>query len=203
MTTTDDERLAQLQQRNTPTWITWTVHNQTGPASWCTKPAGTPFGVHVEHDPGHLQAWINRVNAITRAGITITFHPATTIGPVTATATWTSPGSRKPTTHGPADVADVLDYAEDIHARQTGLIQWLNDDPEGTARHLSDAQIEDLIPHVASDNARRVLEAIVRDHAGSRRETYLDRSLPPTGPLAILLNGTGSTEAASVPVPPE
>jgi hypothetical protein len=69
--------------------------------------------------------------------------------------------------------------------------------PEETARHLTDAQIEDLIPHVPDDNARRVLAAILRQHAG-RREDHLARSQPPTSPLA-LTGDTGTADMQSVP----
>jgi hypothetical protein len=130
--------------------------------------------------PDQFDAWIRRVDALTGSGITIQFHPGYQV-----TATWTSPGSPTPDTYGPAPVAEVLDHAEDSRARRAGLIQWLATSPEQTARHLTDAEIQDLLPHVPDDNARRVLTAILREHAGSRREDHLARSQPPTSPLTL------------------
>jgi hypothetical protein len=193
MTTTDDARLAKLRQQHAARWDIWAVWGQAR-NWWCVKPAGTTAAVHHEDSPVHLQAWISRVDALTDSGITITFHSGYK---KTATATWISPGSPAPATYGPADTAEVLDHAEDIHARQAGLIKWLNDDPEGTARHLSDAQIEGFLPHVSDDNARRVLEAIIRRNAGSRREDHLARSQPGTVPLPL----AGDTETAGTQTP--
>ncbi|MCW2934327.1 MAG: hypothetical protein JWM19_5289 [Actinomycetia bacterium] len=180
MTPTEDTRLARLQQQHAARWDIWTVRSQDRTA-WCVKPAGTTIAVHDEDSPDHLDTWIHRVDALTRSGITIQFHPGYH---VTATATWTSPGSTAPDTYGPAPVPDVLNHAEDTRARRAGLIHWLATAPEQTARQLTDAQIHDLIPHVPDDNARRVLIAILRQHAG-RREDHLARSQPPTSPLAI------------------
>jgi anti-sigma regulatory factor (Ser/Thr protein kinase) len=170
---------------------------------WGTTP-GTNGGKHVfaalraatpdEADPATTEdPGARRAAALAASGITVEFQP----GP-TATATRTSPGSRAPATYGPAPATEVLDYAEEIHARHAGLIQWLNHDPEGTARHLCDAQIEDLLPHVTDNNARRVLQAIVRDHAG-RREHQLARPQPDTGPLMI--TGTEATATGTGPRP--
>lgn len=189
----DDRRLAELRQKHAGRWEIWAVwgHPRT---AWCVKPAGTQNSVHDEDSADHLDAWIGRVDALISSGITIEFHPGYKV-----TATWTSPGSRTLATYGPADVAEVLDHAEDIHARQAGLIQWLNTDPEGTARHLSDAQIEGLLPHVSDDKSRRVLQAILHQHAGSRREDHLARSQPDTGPLILFgVIENGEVEARSM-----
>jgi hypothetical protein len=194
MTTTDETRLAQLQRQHAARWDIWKVHSRDRTA-WCVKPAGTKTGVHHEDSPDHLNTWIRRIDALTNAGITITFHSGYKN---TATATWTSPGSTAPESYGPASTGDVLDHAEDIRARRAGLIQWLATSPEETARHLTDAQIQDLIPHVPDDNARRVLEAIIRRNAATRREDYLARHQPDTLPLT--LTGDAATEqAGSVP----
>jgi hypothetical protein len=194
MKTHNDARLAQLQHQHAARWDIWAVRGQAR-NWWCIKPAGTQTAVHNEDSPEALDAWIRRVDALTGSGITITFHPGYKN---TATATWTSPGSCTPATYGPASTAEVIDHAEDTRARQAGLIQWLNDDPEGTTRHLSDAQIEGFLPHVSDDNARRVLQAIIHQNAGSRREDHLARSQPPTGPLP-LTGETGSEQAESAP----
>jgi hypothetical protein len=193
MTTRDDARLAQLQRQHAARWDIWTVPSRDRTA-WCVKPAGTPNGIHDEDSPEALDAWIRRVDALTNAGITITFHADYK---KTATATWTSPGSPAPDTYGPAETAEVLDHAEDTRARQAGLIQWLNEDPEQTARNLTDAQIEGFLPHVRDDNARRVLEAIIRRNAGSRREDHLARSQPDTVPLPL----AGDTQTAGTQAP--
>jgi hypothetical protein len=191
----DDEQLAQLQARHAARWEIWLVPGR--PRSWwCIKPAGTPTGIHNEDTPDHLEAWIHRVDALTSAGITITFHHGS---PPTATATWTSPGSNTPATYGPAPTGEVLDHAEDINARRTGLIQWLTRDPEGTARHMSDAQVEGYLPHIPDDDARRVLEAMVRQNAGRRREHYLAPSQPPAGPLAALPDDPGTAPDGTSP----
>jgi hypothetical protein len=105
MMTADDARLTGLQHNHAARWDIWTVHGQARTA-WCVKPAGTRIGVHDEDSPAALDAWIRRVDALTGAGITIQFHPG---HQVTATATWTSPGSPAPDTYGPAPVPDVLD----------------------------------------------------------------------------------------------
>ena len=188
MTTADDARLAQLQRQHAARWDIWLVRGH--PRSWwCVKPAGTQNGIHNEDSPQALDAWIRRVDALTASGITITFHSSG--HKITATATWTSPGSPAPESYGPASTAEVLDHAEDIRARRAGLIQWLATSPEETARHLTDAQIEDLIPHVPDDNARRVLVAIIRRNAGTRREDYLARHQPDTLPLTLTPDAQG------------
>ena len=141
-----------------------------------------------------LDAWIHRVDAITAAGITITFHPG---HQVTATATWTSPGSPAPEASAPPAPAKSSTTPRTSAPAAQG-IQWLATTPEETARHLTDAQIQDLIPHVPDDNARRVLEAIIRRNAATRREHYLARHQPDTLPLP--LTGDAATEqAGSVP----
>jgi hypothetical protein len=193
MTTTDETRLAQLQRQHAARWDIWTVHSRDRTA-WCVKPAGTQTGIHNEDSPDHIDAWIRRVDTLTGSGITIRFHPGYHI---TATATWTSPGSPAPSTYGPAPVPDVLDHAEDTRAHRAGLIQWLTTSPEQTARHLTDAEIQDLLPHVPDDNARRVLQATLRQHAG-RREDHLARSQPDTVPLP-LPPGTQTADMRTVP----
>jgi anti-sigma regulatory factor (Ser/Thr protein kinase) len=163
--TASNARLAQLRQRHAARWDTWTVTCQAR-TWWCAKPAGTDAAVHEEDTPDALDTWIRRVDAITASGITIAFqHDGHDI---TATATWTSPGTRTPATYGPAPVPEVLDHAEDTRARRLGMIQWLTEDPEGTARHMADAQIRDLIPHVPDDSARRVLQAITSHRAAAQ-----------------------------------
>ncbi|HUN32065.1 MAG TPA: hypothetical protein VMU95_08585 [Trebonia sp.] len=167
MITHDDARLAQLQASHAGRWDIWLIRCSTG-QWWCCKPAGTPVGIHHDDTPGHLDAWLQRVNSLTDSGFTITFDPS---HEDTATLTWTSPGRPAPDTHGPAPTTEVLKYAEDIRARRTGLIKWLTNDPEGTARHMADAQIRDLIPDVPDETARRVLQAITSKRAATRALT--------------------------------
>jgi hypothetical protein len=159
--TTDDARLARLQQHHAARWDTWTARDHARTA-WCVKPAGTAAAVHQEDTPDALDTWIRRIDAITASGITITFHHGHDI---TATATWTNPGTRTPATYGPAPIPEALTHAEDIRARRLGMVQWLTEDPEGTARHMADAQIRDLLPDIHDANARRVLQAITTERA--------------------------------------
>jgi hypothetical protein len=172
--TTDDARLARLQQHHAARWDTWTARDHAR-TTWNAKPAGTHAAVHHEDTASALDTWIRRVDAITASGITIAFHHGHDI---TATATWTPPGTRTPATYGPAPVPEVLDHAEDIRARRRGMIQWLNDDPEGTARHMADAQIQDLIPDVPDESARRVLQAITTQRAATRQPAALQARPP-------------------------
>jgi hypothetical protein len=113
--TSDEARLAELRARHAAQWDIWAVRGQVRTA-WCVKPAGRDIAVHEEGSPGELDAWIRRVNALTSAGVTIEFHYGYK---VTATATWTSPGSTVPDTYGPAGVPEVLDHAEAALARAT------------------------------------------------------------------------------------
>jgi len=98
--------LAALQARYAGRWDIWAVETLTGPTWWCARPAGTQTAVHEETESRHLAAWLDRVNALTDAGVTIAFRASLTV-----TATWTGPGSTGPD-YGPAPVPDVLDHAE-------------------------------------------------------------------------------------------
>jgi hypothetical protein len=160
METADDQRLAQLQASHAARWDIWLIRCTTG-QWWCCKPAGTPIGIHHEDTPKALDAWLRRVDGLTDSGLAITFDGSSD----TATVTWTPPGTRTPATYGPAPIPDALAHAEDIRARRLGMINWLTDDPEGTARHMADAQIRDLIPDVHDEAARRVLQAITSQRA--------------------------------------
>jgi len=158
--TAADALLAQLRASHAARWDIWLVPCTTG-QWWCCKPAGTPIGIHHETTPKALDAWICRVDGLTDSGFTITFDGTTD----TATVTWTPPGTRTPATYGPASIPQALTHAEDIRARRLGMITWLTEDPEGTARHMADAQIRDLIPDIHDADARRVLEAITTERA--------------------------------------
>ena len=98
--------LAALQARHAGRWDIWAVETLNGPIWWCARPAGATTAVHEETSPAGLGAWLDRVDALTRAGITLQFRASLTV-----TATWTSPGSTVPG-YGPAPVPDVLDHAE-------------------------------------------------------------------------------------------
>jgi anti-sigma regulatory factor (Ser/Thr protein kinase) len=157
----DDQQLARLQASHAARWDIWLIRCATR-SWWCCKPAGTGTGIHHEAAPEHLDRWIRRVDGLTGSGLAITFDGTT------ATVTWTPPGTRTPAVYGPAPIPDALAHAEDIRARRLGMIKWLTDDPEGTARHMADAQIRDLIPHVHDPSARRVLQAITSHRAATR-----------------------------------
>jgi len=159
----DDQQLAELQATHAQRWDIWLIRC-TSTQWWCCKPAGTDTGIHHETTPKALDAWLRRVDGLTDSGLTITFDGTTD----TATVTWTPPGTRTPATYGPAPIPDALTHAEDTRARRQGMIQWLTEDPEGTARHMADAQIRDLIPDIHDDNARRVLQAITSQRAATR-----------------------------------
>ncbi len=87
-----------------------------------------------------------------------------------------------------------------IRTRRMEMVRQLAGDPEGAARRLTDAEIEDLLPYVTDDGAHRVLAATLREHA-RRREDWLGRSTQATSPLLLIGEMDGAELESASPAP--